>query len=606
LFVAWFREVIAMQECKLHRCGASALLLLLAVCAGGQAGTAQESALSAPEGIAFADLDTAGPVAISPDGSRLVFAGVDSSGRSKLWVRSLVQADARALPGTEDARFPFWSPDGKHIAFFANSKLEKISADGGAAQTLCDAPEGSGGSWGNPSDGGAGTVIFARHHTGGLWQVPAVGGKPVQVTQLDAAHRQLSHSQPEFLPDGRHFLYLALCQRTDDDGIFVGDTSNPPNEQSHHRLMGGTAHVSFAPPGYLLFLKDDQLMAQAFDTERLELRGSAKSIGEHVGHGPNSRTADFSVCSRTLIWRSLADAPRQLAWFRRSGESKGEQQATGPYFNPALSPDGKRIALSKLESLSPPAGNVWLADLGLRLVSQLTSGSGAQLLPIWSPDGQRIAFAKVNPAEFGLYTQRSDATGKEELLLKTSGMAVPMDWSHDGRYLLYAQLDTETKWDLWVLPMANGKTPLAIARTQFNEGDGRISPDGRWLAYWSDESGRWEVYVKPFSTDSKVSRQRPWSISTGGGTWPRWSADGRELCFKAPDGKMMAVAIDSGKRFRAGAPRVLFDPHDLDPDNMTYEVSPDAERFLVSRKLEATPGRPIHLRYNWQDEIQPK
>jgi dipeptidyl aminopeptidase/acylaminoacyl peptidase len=396
---------------------------------------------------------------------------------------------------------------------------------------------------------------------------------------------------------------VAISDRTDNNGIFTGDIQDKRDEKKVRRLMGGASHVSYASPGYLLFLQDGNVMAQAFDARKLTLGGQPVVLANGVAHGYNSQTSDFSVSANgVLVWRSLSSATRRLAWFDRSGKPIEGLDARGPYFNPSLSPDGKRIAVSRLDALLPPTGNIWLVDLVHGPESQVTSGSGAQLLPLWSPDGRRIVFGSATPPDYGLYSEDANSTGKGELLLKTTQLSVPMDWSRDGRFILFAQLDAKTKWDLWMLPLAGDRKPVPVVRTEFNEGDGQFSPDAHWIAYWSDESGRWEIYVRSFPEGGAGVPAGKWRVSTKGGTWPRWRRDGKELFFKAQDGKIMAVPLKASSAFQVGAPVVLFDTHDLEPDNLTYDVRPDGLRFLISRLSEGRAVRPMNVCVNWLAE----
>jgi len=542
---------------------------------------------------------------ISPDGSRLAFIGVDDNGQSQIWVRPLGAVAARPLAGTANAMYPFWSPDSRNLAFFADGKLKTVSiqrGQGGAPKTLCDSPDGHGGSWGS-----RGIIVFAADGTGGLSRIPAAGGDPVPVTALDPSRQEVSHQQPEFLPDGRHFLYVAISNRTDNNGIFVGDSNAKPDHKDDERisrLLAGSSHVAYASSGHLLFLQDDNLMAQALDAQKLMLSGQPVVVANRVAHGANSHTSDYSVSTNSvLVWRSLSGLTRQLTWFDRGGKQIADLDAHGPYFNPALSPEGERVAVSKLDALLPPTGNIWLNKLLSGPETRLTSGSGAQLFPVWSPDGRWIVFGKAAPPGYGLYRVDVLHPDTEEQLLKSDVFSVPMDWSRDGRFVLFAQVDAKTKWDLWILPLAGDRKPVAAVRTDFNDGDGQFSPDGRWIAYWSDESGRWEVYVRPFP-DGGVSTARKWQVSINGGTWPRWRRDGKELFFKAPDGKIMAVPVKLGAEFAAGTPTALFDPHDIEPDNLTYDIRPDGQRFLISRLSDEGAVRPINVSMNWRTMIK--
>ena len=569
--------------------GAASFVASLVLCSCAKAPDAPPVRLSInpPEHVAFAGLEVAGPAAISPDGSRLAFIGVDDKGDSRLWVRSLDGSYSRPLAA--NATYPFWSPDSRYVAFFADGQLKSAPVSGGPPKTLCPALDGRGGSW-----GASGTIVFAPGSEVALSQVSANGGEPVPATTLGSG--QTSHRLPEFLPDGQHFLYVATGNRPGDGGIFIGQTGALQNANTAHRLMSGDGRVSYAPPGYLLYTVGENLVARPFDSRRLAFTAEPLMVTQHVDHGVNSHAGDFSVSSTgVLAWRAPTTARRQLASFDRTG--RRTDGLYEPYFNPNVSKDGRQVALSRLASLAPPTGNIWLLDPVTGSRSQFTFGTGAQLLPTWAPDSRRVVYGLLRPPDYGLYVKNARGETGENLLLKTAQLAVPMDWSRDGRFLLFAQFDPTTKWDLWVLPLA-GKKPLPVVRTPSNEGDGQLSPDGRWLAFWSDKSGRYEVYVQPFRDGRETGLAETWRVSTGGGTWPRWRGDGKELFFKALDNRMMSVPVHSGPTFEAGAPVALFDTNDLEPDNLTYDVSSDGQRFLVSGVFESA-SRPVIIRLNW-------
>jgi Tol biopolymer transport system component len=554
-----------------------------------------------PEKVLFADLNLYGPAVISPDGSRLAFVGFDDSGTSQLWVRPLDVLAAQPLAGTSNVTYPFWSPDSRYLAFFADGKLKKVPANGGPPETLCDAPLGRGGSWGKGLDGGAGSIVFAPDWTGGLSQISATGGHPVTVTALDSSGQQESHRQPEFLPDGRHFLFVAIVAtrgQTGKNGIFVGDIRSKPDPKNVRRLMDGNSHVSYAPPGYLLFAGDNNLMVRAFDTSRLEFRGEPFVLVDQVGTAVNRNTSDFSVsASGVLAWRaSRSRAVQQLAWFDRSGKHIESLDVPQEYlgFRVSFSPDGSTIALS-MTSAAHRKEDIWLLDLVRSSKSRFTFGTGDKSSPVWSQDGRRVAFAVRRQADYGLYSKDLSGAGNEELLLKTAQFSIPTDWSRDGRFILFTQQGPKTA-DMWVLPLFGDRKPVPVLQTEFNEDDGTFSPNGRWIAYTSDESGRPEIYVRSF-TEGGMGIPGKWQISTAGGGLARWGSDGKELFFEALDRKMMTAPVNTGARFAAGIPVVLFDTHE--PGAAPYGVRPDGQRFLIIRTLDEGAARPVNICLNW-------
>jgi dipeptidyl aminopeptidase/acylaminoacyl peptidase len=373
------------------------------------------------------------------------------------------------------------------VAFFADGKLKRVSAGGGPPETLCDAPNGRGGSWGTALNG-PGAIVFAPGHYVGLSRVSAAGGEAVQVTALDSSRQEASHRYPEFLPDGRHFLYVTMGNRAESNGIFIGDTQARPDPKNVRRLMGEAAHVSYAPPGYLLFQRDDNLMAQPFDARRLEFTGEPIVIADHVAGGL-SHTSDFSVSANgVLAWRTRSDAARQLVWFDRTGKQVEELDAQEQYLYPNLSPDGNRVAVNKRDAAQPGVWSIWLLDLVRGSSSRFTFGRW-WANPIWSPDGRRIVFGLGSPPEYGLYWKDTSGAANEELLLKADRYLFPTDWSRDGRFLLFDEENSKTKWDIYVLPLDGDRKPVPVVETEFNERYGQFSAGGRWIAYDSANPG---------------------------------------------------------------------------------------------------------------------
>ncbi|HKW96516.1 MAG TPA: protein kinase [Bryobacteraceae bacterium] len=553
-----------------------------------------------PEKVLFGPWTVAGPVLVSPDGQRLAFVGSGSNG-NELWVRELDSSTPQLLPGTRGATYPFWSPDSRYLAFFADGKLKKIPVAGGPPQTLCDAVDGRGGAWATGKSG-EGVIIFAPAAQSGIFRVPAGGGEATAITKLDTARHEASHRFPEFLPDGRHFLFVITLESMENTAIFSADIESPGDGRNIKRLMANSSRVSYAPPGYLLFVRENTLLAQPFDPGRLAFSGEPTAIAEHVSGGGIRNTADFSVArTGVLAWRNEMKAEAYaLYWVDRHGKQVPGLDFKEPFTMPMLSPDGKRVALtSQTGNL-----NIWLLDLSRGAASRFTFASGLQTTPVWSPDGKRIAFSSAVHAHNDLYWKDANGLSSEEALLETSYTKWPTDWSRDGRFILYEELDPKTKSDLWVLPLFGDRKQVVFLKTPFVERQAVFSPDTRWIAYASDESGRFEVYVRPFSIDSTAAPGSKWQISTAGGDLPAWRRDGKELFFRAPDQHLMAVTINSGSAFQASTPEALFaltGPADF--PFPTFAARADGQQFLLSSPAgDMMP--PVNVCLNWLADMR--
>ncbi|MFN2480058.1 MAG: protein kinase, partial [Pyrinomonadaceae bacterium] len=478
-------------------------------------------------------------MALSPDGRRLAFIAT-FEGRELLWVRSLDSHSAQALPGTEGASGaspPFWSPDGRFIGFFGGGKLKKIEASGGPPQSLCDTAASRGGTWNRD-----GVIIFGDT-SGPLYRVSASGGEPTPVMPLDQSRLESSHRWPQFLPDGRHFLYFVRSGQIESRGVYVGSLDSKETK----RLIPTALNATYAPPGLLLFMREETLMAQKFDAEKLELAGEPFPVAEHVAYNIGLGRGAFSVSENgVLAFRSGSGDRDRLLWFDRGGKQIGTLGAPGIYFTLWLSPDERQAAV---ESTDPRMGtpDIWLFDLARGIPSRFTTDPAGDTSPLWSPDGSRVVFSSSREGVRHLYQKIASGGGQEELLFKSSEEKVPDDWSSDGQLILYQTLNPKTKWDLWVLPMSGDRQPAPFLRTEFNEVQAQFSRDGKWVAYTSDVSGAPEVYVQTFPASGGR-----WRVSTGGGSQPRWRRDGRELFYIAPDRKLMAVSIKPGAAFEAG------------------------------------------------------
>jgi serine/threonine protein kinase/Tol biopolymer transport system component len=534
-------------------------------------------------------LSQAAPLAISPDGRQVVFGAV-SKGQPTLWVRPLAALTAQLLPGTEGASFPFWSPDSRSIGFFAGGKLMKVQLSGGPPVPLCDAPNGRGGAWNDDN-----TIIFAPSPAAGLQKVASGGGTPAPVTTQDKGEG--GHRWPWFLPDNRHFIYVSAAGGggRPSGTLWIGSL-----DSSEKASMGPSDSNGMYASGHLLFVRGATLMAQPFDPERRTATGEPFPIAEQIFGIAATLKASFSVsASGALVYRPGVGATSQLTWFDRTGKSLGPVGDPGVHVNLALSPDERRVAVSQaaLGSIS-----IWMVDLARASApSRFTVESGGNFDPVWSPDGAQLVFTSNRTGTFDLYWHPANGSGQDELLLKPDKGAGAPDWSRDGRFLAYS-----SSGDVEVLPLSGlgsskverGK-PFAFLQTSFDEGDPAFSPDGRWMAYYSTESGQRQIYVQSFPAGGSKSR-----ISEGGGSEPRWRGDGRELFFLAPDGMMMSARVDTAKDFKVTVPQPLFQTGITSTqNNHPYVVTRDGQRFLVPL-INQSAASQMTVVLNWLAGVQ--
>jgi serine/threonine protein kinase len=538
---------------------------------------------------------------LSPDGRYIVIAGL-SEGRNRLWIRPLDSLQAQVLQGTEDASYPFWSPDSSHIGFFAQGKLKKIAVTGGPPQTLCDAPGGRGGTW-----GATGIVLFAPNLTGGLYKVSAAGGVPEPATKLTTTGPSDSQRYPEFLPGGRHFLYLLQTNQKEVGGIYAASLDG----EQPIRLLADPSNAVYVPPiapqmsGYLLFRREGTLMAQPFDPDRLRLNGEIFPVAEQVGTSANVGIGAFSTSENgVLAYRTGGTGGnREFVWMDRDGKRLGTVTSPALGRSGALSRDEKRLAFSITDE-SGNLGNLWLQDLERKVISRFTFEPGVSSSPAWSPDDTRIAFSiRDEGAQWGIYQKEVTGTGKAELLSHGGVNAFTWDWSPDGKFILYSDYQEKTKYDLWMLPLEGDHKPIPYLQTPFSEIHGQYSPDGRWMAYASDESGRFEVYVQTIPTSGPK-----WQISNAGGDFPRWRLDGKELYYIAADQKLMEMPVKtasgSSGSFVPGVPQPLFRIEPVSTSVSTtipFQPAANGARFLVNVQAggEGTQAPPITVVLNW-------
>ena len=464
--------------------------------------------------------------AISPDGRHLVFAASGEGGQ-RLWHRPLDAVTALLLDGTEGAEYPFWSPDSRAIGFFASSKLKRMDIAGGPPQIVADAPNGRGGAWNRD-----GTILFAPGNASALMRVPTSGGEPQPVTKVDPP-RQAGHRLPQFLPDGRRFLFFAQGN-SEGQGIYIGSLDSADTK----RLTSAEASGAYTEPGVLVFMQQNALVVRSFDLAGGMLTGDAVTIAERVSYDAGFNLAGFSVSAvGRLAYRAGGSERRQLTWFDRTGKMTGVagEPDTNNLVTNALSPDGRRIVVSRTVQSNV---DVWVIDVLRGGATRFTFDPAVDNNSVWSPDGTRIAFSSSRNGFFDLFLKSSSGAGAEELVLASPFTKQPNDWSPDSRFLLYQHGDPKTGWDLAAMPMMGDRKPTVVASTPFEERGGQFSPDGRWVAYQSNESGRSEIYVQSFPGPGGK-----WQVSTAGGTDARWRPDGKELFFLAPDAKLMAVSV---------------------------------------------------------------
>ena len=532
-----------------------------------------------------------GTALISPDGQRLVMRIADSTGKVALWIRPLNSLAAQMLPGTEGAGSSFWSADSRSIGFFALGKLKRIDIAGGSAQTICDSTEGRGGTWNRD-----GIIIFSAIGADGLFRVPAAGGVPTLVTKLDQSRQEAWHRLPYFLPDGKHFLYAANSARPEDSGVYVGSLDSSETK----RLFGTSTNAVYAPPGYLLFVRETTLMAQRFDATTLQLSGEPQPLVEQVNVNPIGASS-YSVSDDGVLVYLSGGAQSQLTWFDRSGKLLSLVGAINYNSNISLSPDEKRVAVATWDPQTSTR-DIWIIDPARTTSTRFSFNGAEDFLPIWSPDGGNILFVSDRSGFGNLFEKPTSGASNEEEILKTEERKWPSDWSKDGQYVAFTSSSPTTRLDLWVLPMFGDRKPISFLQTSFNEDGPRFSPDGHFIAYYSDDSGSYEVYVQPFPASGAK-----WQISSGGGMQPRWRRDGKELFFMSPNRRLMAVDVNLGEgTFEAGVPKMLFQTSSIGyvgPRN-TYECSRDGQRFLINSLKSDAVSIPVTVVVNWTSDLK--
>jgi len=532
-------------------------------------------------------------MSLAPNGHTLAVVAYQQTARKNaIWIYELGSPDARSLADTEGASFPFWSPDGRSLAYFADGKLKKLDISGGSVEALCDAPSGRGGTWNKD-----GIIVFTPDAQlgGGLYRVPASGGTPVQISKPDPNRKEQSHRWPEFLPDGKHFLYLAanFAGKRSANSIYIGSLDS--NEKRF--VVEASGNAAYAAPGYLLFPHEKTLLAQRFDSKRLMLIGEPTAVLTDLEYEPQIQRAVYAVTDSGLLVSQTGRgvALSQPTWFDRKGNAESTVGEPNVYGNISIALNGKSAAADKTDMASLNT-DVWTVDLLRQSSKRLTFEPSADATPIWSPDASRLVFGSNRGATFDMYMKNSDGSQEEKDFVHGDRDSVPNDWSRDGKHILYSEGS-----DLWLVALPEMRSRMFLKAPSVLR-NGQFSPDGKWVAYASNETGKWEVYVTSFP-----DARGKWQVSSGGGEQPRWRGDGKELFYLSSDDKMMAVPVTTNGNFDAGSPLMLFQTNPRQPisfnDQFVYDVTRDGQRFLIITQEKQVETAPMSVVLNWAAKL---
>ena len=543
-----------------------------------------------PGGFFHLAPDYPGPAAVSPDGRMVTFAARGEDGVVRLWVRALDTTELRMLPGTEDARYPFWSPDSRKIGYADVSKLRIIDATGGSPVALCDAPDGKGGTWSKE-----GVIVFAPSYNSPLHRVSQSGGISTPVTELDATRGDNSHRHPRFLPDGQHFLYLARASSSTEEGhaVVVGSLEGATTVLP----VRSPAAVEYAS-GHLIFPRERTLMARPFDAARLRFTGEPFPIADDVTLLAPGTVAGVYSASQTGVLAFQqgkgGGGTLRLVWKDRTGAELETVGEPAGFDEIQLMPDGKQLAAALTDSAAS-ARDLWIYDLQRDVASRFTFSPGFDSVITPSADGKTLFYSTETGGVFALQRKRIGGSADAEVLLEAPSDLYPNSASPDGTLLALTTTDPASRYDISLLPLTGSAKPSPLIKTPFSEQRATFSPDGRWLAYQSDESGRDEVYVTPFP-----GLGGKWQISTAGGLLPHWNRNGRELVYQAPDGTLMAAAVTTADDdLVAGTPTAIFNTGIQPGDSRTWDLSPDGQRVLIIEPMIGSDTSRITVVVNW-------
>ncbi len=507
---------------------------------------------------------------LSPDGTRLAYVST-AAGARNLYLRNLDQLESTMISGSQDAYSAFFSPDGEWLAFFTPNSLKKVSVFGGTPLTIAEASLNRGGSW--AADG---TIAYAPSPASGLMQIPDTGGEPRPLTELDTEAGEVTHRWPQVLPGGRAVLFTVHSSGAgfDDARIEVLDLEKNERKVLHH----GASFGRYVPTGHVVYVREGTLYALPFDLERLEVTGSPSPLLEDLTAHPNHGSAEFSFSDTgALVYSrgSSTSAQRSLVWVDRSGASSAISADLNSYGTPSLSPDGTRLAVVVGQG---DEADIWVHELERGVATRLTFTDKGEWNPIWTPDGASIAFGSARESAGSIYLKPADGSGEAVRLTESESPQAPISWSPDGEVLVYSELGGSQGWNIYTLEPGAGEEPQPFVQTDFDEWGGWFSPDGRWVAYISMESGSPEIYVRPFPGPGGK-----WQVSKGGGLGPRWSRDGTEIFYRnVNEDRAMVVAVDAGiAAFRSGTPQELFADPFFSGAGGDWDVGLDGQRFLM-------------------------
>jgi eukaryotic-like serine/threonine-protein kinase len=554
----------------------------------------QSSILPPPGTMFLTMLPASGPAVLSPDGTRIAFSARDEKSKVLLYVRPLASLTAQPLPGTEEATYPFWSPDSGQIGFFVPGKLKKINASGGPAQTVCDSISGRGGAWSKE-----GVIVFTASSNQPLLSVSADGGTPVPASKLDVSQAENSHRWPTFLPDGKHFLYWSRTSRVGESPVlYLGELGT-----LQAKVLMKSQTMAVYASGHLLFLRDQTLMAQAFDADRFRLSGDPQPLVEHVAVNGSTVRAMFSVSDTgTLIYQTgETSVGWNLAWSSRDGKPSGSIPQVDRYLAPTISPDGTRVAV-EIFAGAQGIGDIWTFDLARGTSTRLTFGPYSQGAPVWSPDGKMIFYS--SGAGFPhIRAKAADGSTPERVITESNDtVEIPCSFSPDGRYLVYERRfpKSEIGFHIWALPLFGDGKPFPIVQSAFEERYPEVSRDGKWMAYQSNESGRWEIYITAFPGGGAK-----WQVSSVGGASAKWRKDSKEIFYLDPSDNLVAVDVNaSGSAVQLGTPHTLFQAVGIQREYGPYDVSADGKKFLINSGNLKEGSDPFTLVQNWPAELK--
>lgn len=555
-----------------------------------------QALIASPKGTNFHSFGQwSGPVIVSPDGRMLAFVAATPEGKTMLYMRQLASGEPVLLPGTEGAYYPFWSYDSKWICFFSSvtGKLKKVDISGNPPVTICDAPNSRGGSWGSKD-----MIIFSSGPASPLSSVFASGGSPVFLTTIDTSRNESSQRWPQFLPDGKHFLYFSRTAsfgaEAEGDAIMVGSLDGGPGKL----VLNSSSNAVYAS-GYILFMRGASVLAQRFDPGDRSVSGDAVAVAEGVINDPGFSLGVFSASQNGILayQTGVGLAGARMVIVDRQGKALNYIDDIIEHFWMRISPDEHRIALGIFEPKSRTQ-NLWMYDLVRGGRTRFTSGLSPDVDPVWSPDGKQIAHVALSAhSTFTVHVRPASGGGSDEVIFESKNNLRTTDWSPDGSTLCLTQYSSQTQGDLLIISMNREKKMQTFVQTAYNEEDGRFSPDGRWIAYSSNETGQTEVYIRPYPGPGT-----PIKISPTGGAAPCWRHDGRELFYVSNDNKMMSIDIRStASSLEGGTVRELFP---RTPIMEAYDAFPDGKRFLINRVIEPTQTDPVTIVVNWTQKLK--